>query len=485
MRNINKEIFIKAALCPTLGWLLRSGELADESAGTERTLGEKFRMEQGNEIHKRARELFPDGLLIDNVNFERALRETKAATDASAGGIIFDGAFLNEMFTARADILKRVSNGWHLMEIKSSVNDKDEFIDDMAYTNMVVQSCNFKVAKVSLLLISKDFRLGMPVSSLFIEIDHTSDVLDRVKEFKSIKTEIDRMTSTHLKPKSEFLYACRDCDQFKTCLGEKINHPIFEIPRLGEPKFNELKSKGIFRIEDIPKAYPLTENQAIVKDSVQKKAAFIADTLKSDLGKVVWPAYYLDFETVMTAIPLYSNIAPYTQIPSQFSIHKCSKPGSVVEHKQYLADPKKDCRKELTERLTNDLGQRGSIIMYSNFEKTIINSLSKLYPSFSKELNALVDRMVNLETIIRRNYYHSEFHGSISIKNTLPVLVPGMSYANLQIQDGNSAMAAFAYLALGKYKDEKEVESVRAALLDYCKQDTLAMVNLHQELCRI
>jgi hypothetical protein len=46
-------------------------------------------------------------------------------------------------------------------------------------------------------------------------------------------------------------------------------------------------------------------------------------------------------------------------------------------------------------------------------------------------------------------------------------------------------MAAFAYLALEKYKDEKEVESVKGALLDYCKQDTLAMVNLHQELCRI
>jgi hypothetical protein len=218
---------------------------------------------------------------------------------------------------------------------------------------------------------------------------------------------------------------------------------------------------------------------------VQKKVPFIADTLKSDIDKVVWPAHYLDFETVMTAIPLYPNIAPYTQIPSQFSIHKCSKPGSVVEHKQYLADPKKDCREELMERLINDLGQRGSVVMYSNFEKTIINSLSKLYPNFSKQLDSLLDRMVNLESIIRKNYYHPDFHGSYSIKNTLPVLVPGMSYKDLQIRDGDSAMAAFAYLALGKYKVEKERESIRDALLDYCKQDTLAMVNLHQELCRI
>jgi len=485
MRNINKEIFLNAAACPTLGWLSRSGQLSDQSAGKEKTLGEKFRMEQGNEIHKRARELFPNGLLIDNMDFERGLRETKAAMDASAGGIIFDGAFLSEMFAARPDILKRESKAWHLMEVKSSVNDKDEFIDDMAYTSMVMQGCGFKVTKVSLLLISKEFRLGMSTRSLFTEIDHTLEVLDRGKEFASIKTEINQKTSARMKPKSEFLYVCRDCDQFKTCVAEKISHPIFEIPRLGEPKFNELKSRGIFRVEDIPQGFPFTENQAIVKDSVQKKAPFIADTLKSDLDKVVWPAYYLDFETVMTAIPLYPEIAPFTQIPSEFSIHKCSKPGYVIDHKQYLADPKKDCRKELTERLINDLGQRGSIIMYSNFEKTIINSLSKLYPSFSKELNALVDRMVNLETIIRKNYYHPEFHGSISIKNTLPVLVPGMSYANLQIQEGDSAMAAFAYLALGRYKNEKEIGSIKSALLDYCKNDTLAMVNLHQELSRI
>ena len=485
MRNVTKEIFLKAVLCPTLGWLLRSGRLADESAGTERTLGEKFRIEQGNEVHKRGKELYPDGLLIESEDFSDALKKAKHAMDASGSRTVLDGAFSTKGFAARADILKREKNGWHLIEVKSSINDKEEFIDDMGYTGMVLHDCDIKLTKLSLLLISKDFRLGMPISSLFIEIDHTSDVLDRVKEFNSIKTEIDRRTSAPLKPKSEFLYACRDCDMFKTCVGEKINHPIFEIPRLGEPKFNELKSKGIFRIEDIPKGFPLTENQAIVKDSVQKKAPFVADTLKSDLDKVVWPAYYLDFETVMTAIPLYPDIAPFTQIPSQFSIHKCSNPGCVIDHKQYLADPKKDCRKELTERLISHLGQKGSIIIYSNFEKTVIGSLSKLYPSLSKELNVLIDRMVNLEAIIRKNYYHPEFHGSISIKNTLPVLVPGMSYANLQIQSGDSAMAAFAYLALGKYKDEKEVESVRAALLDYCKQDTLAMVNLHQELCRI
>lgn len=105
-----------------------------------------------------------------------------------------------------------------------------------------------------------------------------------------------------------------------------------------------------------------------------------------------------------------------------------------------------------------------------------------LYPDLSGKLSSLTDRMIDLEAIIRKNYYHPDFHGSTSIKNTLPVLVPDLSYDELEIADGDSAMAAFAYLALGRYKGAREVESTKRNLLAYCKQDTLAMVKLHKQL---
>ena len=56
-----------------------------------------------------------------------------------------------------------------------------------------------------------------------------------------------------------------------------------------------------------------------------------------------------------------------------------------------------------------------------------------------------------------------------------------MSYDDLPIAEGDSAMAAFAYLALGQYEGE-QIETVRSNLLDYCKRDTLAMVRLHARL---
>jgi len=57
-----------------------------------------------------------------------------------------------------------------------------------------------------------------------------------------------------------------------------------------------------------------------------------------------------------------------------------------------------------------------------------------------------------------------------------------MSYDELEIAEGDSAMAAFAYLALGRYKKAREAESTKRNLLEYCKQDTLSMVRLHQQL---
>ncbi len=482
MKSVSKQIFLNVLVCPTLGWLMRSGEITKQITEAELTLGERFRIEQGIEIGRRARELYPDGLLIDDTDLVSASKGTKRLMNDPSVSIILEGAFLIDGFVARADILRRKGKDWHLVEVKSSVNDREEFIDDMAYTAMVIDRCGFNISSVSLLLVSKDFRLGMKNEDLFVEINHTDEVLVRVEEFKPFWEPIEKITRKSVKPEPKLLFECRKCGLFQECLRRDIENHIFDIPRLSQSKFDELTELGIVCIEAIPDGFPLTENQARVRDCVLTKKLFVGGSLKSELTSISWPAYYLDFETVMTAIPLYPDIAPYTQIPTQYSIHKCSNVGLIAGHLEFLADPSRDCRSELAEKLINDLGEYGSIIIYSSFEKAVINSLGRLYPDLLGKLNSLVGRMIDFGAIIGKNYYHPDFHGSTSLKVTLPVLVPEMSYDNLEIADGDSAMAAFAYLALGKYADAKEIESVKRNLLEYCKQDTLAMVKLHHRL---
>ena len=111
----------------------------------------------------------------------------------------------------------------------------------------------------------------------------------------------------------------------------------------------------------------------------------------------------------------------------------------------------------------------------------MINKLIELFPDLSQELCLIIERLVDLHKIIRDNYYHMDFHGRTSIKKVLPVLLPDMSYDGLEIAEGDSAMAAFANMALGRY-DEPECNSIRNHLLEYCKKDTEAEVKVFESL---
>lgn len=352
----------------------------------------------------------------------------------------------------------------------------------MAYTSMIIGKSGIKLNKISLYLISKEYGLGMSNEKLFNKIDQTYDILNRVKEFESHWQHFNEITGLPEKPELNLIFDCKNCMLYGKCYGNDIENHIFELPRLSKSKFDKLVESNIFSIGKIPDSFSLTEHQEKVRYAVKNRAPYISESLETELNEnIFWPAFYLDFETVMTVIHLYFNIAPYTQIPTQYSIHKCSNPGIIEKHFEYLADPSKDCRREIALNLITDLDNEGSIIIYSNFEKTIINNLISEFNDIADDLKNIIDRMIDLEKIIKKNFYHPDFHGSTSIKKTLPVIVPDMSYDEFSISEGDSAMAVFAYLAQGKY-DSEEAEKIKKDLLLYCKQDTLAMVNLHEKL---
>ena len=459
--TISKNLFFNAAVCPTLGWRLRADEALE---GVAPTLGQKFRMEQGAEIGRIARGLFPEGVIITTGNLAEAAAETAKLVLAGGPAVLFEATFVVDEYAAKADVLRRIGDGWHLIEVKSNINLGQGLIDDLAYTSMVLGRAGLRISKTSLLLVSKDFRMGMEDSELFAEYDRTEEVLARTAEFQSFWDIVRNQTSAASMPKPTLIPACKTCQLFLNCLGEGIDNHIFDIPRLSQKKVDQLRDLGVFRVEEIPATFELTSIQDRTRQAVVTGQPWIGPNLKQSLNAVQWPAYYLDFETVMTARPLYPDTAPYTQIPTQYSIHRCSSVGNVDSHWEYLADPKRDGRRDLAEQLITDLEGEGSVFSYGGFEKTTITGLAGLFPDLAGDLSSLVQRLFNLEAVIRDNYYHPAFHGKTSVKATLPALVPEMSYATLNIGDGNSAIAAFAYMALGRYT-EKEMESVKQDLL--------------------
>ena len=260
----------------------------------------------------------------------------------------------------------------------------------------------------------------------------------------------------------------------------KVREHIFNIPRLSEKTFLELTSSGCISIHDIPQGFRLTPGQAKTVRCVQCGEISVDPDLAEKLDKVVWPAYYLDFETAQLAIPCYPDLAPYDSFPTQYSIHFCDCCGNIIEHRDYLADPQRDCRRELAGLLIDDLDGDGSIITYSSYEKTMITGLSRLFPDLQGPLTSLLDRIVDLEPCIKC-IQHPKFRGRTSIKVVLPALVPDLSYDGLAISNGGNAMITFASMIMGLYSAE-EMQQKRVELLEYCRLDTLAMVRLHEKL---
>jgi len=79
--------------------------------------------------------------------------------------------------------------------------------------------------------------------------------------------------------------------------------------------------------------------------------------------------------------------------------------------------------------------------------------------------------------------YHPDFAGGFSIKKTLPALVPGLSYSDLKVQDGEMATVELQRLMFqGAEMPAGERAELREALLRYCARDTWAMVKLLEKL---
>jgi hypothetical protein len=129
------------------------------------------------------------------------------------------------------------------------------------------------------------------------------------------------------------------------------------------------------------------------------------------------------------------------------------------------------------------LGKKGSIIAWNmSFETSKIKVLAERFPEYEKRLLALLPRFWDLMIPFSRgDYTHYNFHGSSSIKKVLPVLVPKLSYEDMEIQEGGTASLKYERWLFGEM-ETKEWRKTYRDLLQYCNLDTLAMVEIMKVL---
>jgi len=173
---------------------------------------------------------------------------------------------------------------------------------------------------------------------------------------------------------------------------------------------------------------------------------------------------------------------PYDHLPFQWSLHVQRGPGAEPEHREYLAQDKRDPRREFITSLLDSIGESGSIVVYNQqFESARLSDLAGWMPEFAERIKGIQSRLWDLLPLIRNHVYHPAFTGSYSLKAVLPALVPEMSYREMEVSDGVGAGLAWESL-MRNSGDQAERVRLRKALLDYCRQDTLAMVRLLEAL---
>lgn len=147
-----------------------------------------------------------------------------------------------------------------------------------------------------------------------------------------------------------------------------------------------------------------------------------------------YPRHYFDFETI-SRLPAWPDTGPRMVIPFQWSCHVERAPG-VVEHHEYLASSAGDPRRECASAHRSSRRRRANLCLPCRSSR---RSGCVIWPSgfpiLAGKLNGIANRLTCLEKLTLASYYHPDMHGSWSLKQVLPTVVPHLDYANLAVRD--------------------------------------------------
>lgn len=260
----------------------------------------------------------------------------------------------------------------------------------------------------------------------------------------------------------------------------------------------DLLNAGKVHMLDIPRDWLNRENNQIQYDVVKYKEPYYnKEKMIAGINEIKYPIYHLDFESFPCPLPRFKGEKAYSQSLFQFSIHVEREPGvcdKEKDHYSFLAKDHSDVREELIKEMLNVIKPDGGTILVYNisFEKTRIRELGNLYPQYAARLEDISNRLFDLIYIVRTNgplyrrlgysdrdskninYYHENLGGSYSIKKVLP-LFTNLSYASLNIANGEEAYVAYANFPK---LDEETFKQTYDDLVEYCQQDTWAMVEV-------
>ena len=448
--------------------------------------------DQGNAVTAEARSRYAGGVLVDNpaYDFVGSLKRTRELLAAHTG-IIFEAAFEYKGCYARADIIiyNNLTQRWSIIEVKSTLKVKEEHLDDVGLQVWIMANAGLPIEKISVLHLNALCKYP-DLTNLFIDEDVTEILRARYAQISPKLNEIFKILRLDEAPATDIGPQCsnpRDCQFMNYCWTQKKipEVSLFSIPGIYDKKW-EFYNQGIVKIDDIPRT-ELDDKQQIYLEVLKSGQRFVDKVrIKLELSNWKFPLYFLDFETINPAIPRYVGTGPFNQVPFQFSLHILKSLDSELIHHEFLHDEESDPRPSLVTELINVCGEDGSVVAYyGQFEAGRLRDLAEFLPEFSDKLHKIRSRIVDPLPLIRETLYDAKFKSSYSLKSVGPAILGDyFNYESMKIGDGAAAQRAFEEL-ISKNSTHSRHNEIKVDLLEYCKKDTLVMVELVKWLFKL
>lgn len=464
--------------------LVHSSEIAGGKDASDFAL-----MDQGRQVGKLAQRLFPGGVEVRSGNPKEAIRITRELVANPEVPAIFEAAFEHDGVFVRVDILqRRKENHWRLVEVKSATDLKEHHLEDVAIQSYVLSRSGLRLGSVWLAHINRSYVLteaAIDPRQLFLlrNLTRRAQNLQPALVFQlRSQFRVLAMPKAPDLPTGPHCVNPVTCEFLNLCNPPVPNDHIGYIPRLNASAMEQLEELGVESIHDIPDDFELSEFQRRVCTSMQTGQPWFSADLKSEFDSLKYPLYYMDFETVNPAIPRFVGMHPYDHIPFQFSVHVQQEPGAAPKHLEFLAMDNGDPRPAFISSLCEALGEHGTIVVYNEqFESQRLWELAGWLPEYTQRIRDIQRRLWDLLPVVRNHVYHPAFGGSFSLKAVLPAIVPEMTYEGMEVPNGQAAGLAWEAIISGSC-GEAEYQSKRQALLEYCGQDTLALIKLVEQL---
>jgi len=438
----------------------------------------------GYSVGEVARQLVPGGVLIGgDDNLDDALAETQKQISAGAE-TLFESTFEHEGVLVRADILTRSARGaLEITEVKASTRVKDYQLSDAAIQKWVITQAGLRVDSIAIDHVNADFVYPGDgrYQGLFQHVPVDKEIGRLLREVPKWVDDA-RRTLAGAEPKIEMGPHCEDpftCpfQDYCSALAGKTEYPVTILP-YGRKTVTRLIAEGYRDIREIPADSLGSENHERVRRVTQSGKPEFDESVREAMRAFPYPRYFMDFETMYPAVPLWKGTSPYQQQPFQWSCHIESKAGDLKHH-EFLDTSGNAPMEAFLVSLLPVLGTKGPIFTYNaSFERRRLEELAEMFPNFAEAISKVIDRIEDLLPLTRVHYYHPAMKGSWSLKSVMPTIDSSLDYENLdEVQEGGGAQVAYLEILAPETPADRRAK-LTEALRRYCRRDTEALVRL-------